>query len=215
VVTFILIGFFLFNTAVYNYSFGRLLFVSGLDRRLPSGMSKVNANRVPWVAVLVQSVISAVFTLVTFIIAPLVTKALTPVQLSSAIYFVLQAAVTVIWCVSMVVLFVDVIIIRHRYSETFARVRMAPTWVFYVCAVIGSIASGVGVYVTFTSPWTSYLAENQWVIWIGGFAIVSLLAGAVFYFLGRAAVKGEVSDEEIIAQVTGEPTLATETQVEG
>src|SRR5207253_4020849 len=47
----IFIGFFLFNTAVYNYSFGRLLFVSGLDRRMPAVMSKVNANRVPWVAV--------------------------------------------------------------------------------------------------------------------------------------------------------------------
>lgn len=215
VVTLILIGFFLFNTAVYNYSFGRLLFVSGLDRRLPSAMSKVNQNRVPWVAVLVQSIISAIFTLATFIIAPLATKALTPVQLSSALYFVLQAAVTVIWCVSMVVLFVDVIIIRHRYSETFARVRLAPTWVFYLCAVIGSIASGVGVYVTFTSPWTTYLTENQWVLWIGGFALISLVAGAVFYYLGRAAVKGEVSDEELIAQVTGGPALAAETQAEG
>lgn len=214
VVTLILIGFFLFNTAVYNYSFGRLLFVSGLDRRLPTAMSKVNQNRVPWVAVLVQSVISAVFTLVTFIIAPLVTKALTPVQLSSAIYFVLQAAVTVIWCVSMVVLFVDVIIIRHRYSETFARVRLAPTWVFYVCAVVGSIASGVGVYVTFTSPWTGYIAEQQWVVWIGGFALASLIVGVIFYYLGRVTLKGELSDEELIVQVTGGSTLATEAAAE-
>src|SRR5258707_665482 len=67
----IFIGFFLFNTAVYNYSFARLLFVSGLDRRLPTWMSKVNANRVPWVAVLVQSIISGVFTLVAFISCPI------------------------------------------------------------------------------------------------------------------------------------------------
>ena len=37
---------------------------------MPTFMSKVNANRVPWVAVLVQSIISAVLTAVTFIIAP-------------------------------------------------------------------------------------------------------------------------------------------------
>jgi glutamate:GABA antiporter len=30
VVIFIMIGFFLFSASVYNYSFGRLLFVSGL-----------------------------------------------------------------------------------------------------------------------------------------------------------------------------------------
>src|SRR5437763_15730280 len=70
IVTIIFIGFFLFNTAVYNYSFGRLLFVSGLDRRMPAVMSKVNANRVPWVAVLVQSIISDVFAAIDFIIAP-------------------------------------------------------------------------------------------------------------------------------------------------
>src|SRR5204863_8235415 len=66
----IFIGFFIFNTAVCNYSFGRRLFVSGLDRRMPTVMSKVNANRVPWVAVLVQSCISVFFTVVAFVLAP-------------------------------------------------------------------------------------------------------------------------------------------------
>src|SRR2546428_8404625 len=70
IVTIIFIGFFLFNTAVYNYSFARLLFVSGLDRRLPTFMSKVNANKVPYVAVMVQSIISAFFTVLAFIIIP-------------------------------------------------------------------------------------------------------------------------------------------------
>ncbi len=37
-----LIGFFVFVCAVYNYSYARLLFVSGLDRRLPIAISKIN-----------------------------------------------------------------------------------------------------------------------------------------------------------------------------
>src|SRR5205823_9348584 len=73
-VDFIFIGFFIFNTAVYNYSFGRLLFVSGLDRRMPTVMSKVNANKVPWVAVLVQSVVSVFFTALAFIVMPYTLK---------------------------------------------------------------------------------------------------------------------------------------------
>src|SRR5260370_42396876 len=63
IVNIIFIGFFLFNTAVYNHSFGRLIFVSGLDRRLPTWMSKENPKREPWVAVLDQSIISVFFTL--------------------------------------------------------------------------------------------------------------------------------------------------------
>ncbi len=54
-----LIGFFVFVCAVYNYSYARLLFVSGLDRRLPVVISKINANKVPWIAVLAQSALAA------------------------------------------------------------------------------------------------------------------------------------------------------------
>lgn len=200
-VNIIFIGFFLFATAVYNYSFGRLLFVSGLDRRMPAIMSKVNANRVPWVAVLVQSIISAFFTVVAFIIAPYALRiGLKPADLSTVVYDILQAAITVIWCISMVILFVDVIIIRYKFHEAFARARLAPDWVFYLCAVFGLIASAVGVYVTFTGPWTGLIAYNLWVLWIGGIGLLSLLVGVVLFFIGHATIRGDVSDEQVIAE---------------
>jgi glutamate:GABA antiporter len=203
VVNVIFIGFFLFNTAVYNYSFGRLLFVSGLDRRMPAFISKVNKNKVPWVAVLVQTVIASFFTAIAFIIAPYTLNlGLKPADLSTVIYDILQAAVTVIWCVSMVILFVDVIIIRRKYHDAFTKARLAPDWVFYLCATLGLIASAVGVYVIFTGPWTSLVNNTQWVIWIGGIAILSLIVGVVLFFVGQATTKGHVSDEEIIAQAT-------------
>src|SRR5438105_9764387 len=197
-VNFIFIGFFLFNTAVYNYSFGRLLFVSGLDRRMPAVMSKVNANRVPWVAVLIQSIISAFFTVLAFIIAPYsLSTGFKPADLSTIVYDILQAAVTVIWCVSMVMLFIDVIIIRYKFHERFTAARLAPDWVFYLCSALGLIASAFGVYVTFTGPWTPLLNTPVWVGWIGGIAVFSLIIGAVLYFVGQATVKGDVTDEEI------------------
>ena len=199
----IFIGFFLFNTAVYNYSFGRLLFVSGLDRRMPAVMSKVNANRVPWVAVLVQSIISGVFTVLAFIIAPYsLSTGFKPADLSTIVYVILQAAVTVIWCVSMVILFIDVIIIRYKFHETFTRARLAPDWVFYLCSLFGLVASGVGVYVIFTGPWTPLLSKTVWIWWIGGIAVLSLLIGASLFFIGQATIKGDVSDEEVINKVT-------------
>jgi amino acid transporter len=200
VVNIIFIGFFLFATAVYNYSFGRLLFVSGLDSRLPAVVSKVNRNKVPWVAVMIQSIIAAVLTIVAFILAPYtLSTGLKPGDLSTVVYDILQAAVTVIWCVSMVLLFVDVIIIRRKYSERFEDKQLAPSWVFYLCSVLGIIASAVGVYVIFTGPWTSLMNNAQWVLWIGAIGILSLVIGIVLYFVGQASTKRAVSDEEIIA----------------
>lgn len=206
-VNFIFIGFFIFNTAVYNYSFGRLLFVSGLDRRMPAVMSKVNANKVPWVAVLVQSIISVFFTIVAFVLIPLFIQTKSSADLSTVVYLILQASVTVIWCVSMVLLFIDVIIIRYKYHEAFSRIRLAPDWVFYLCSIIGLIATAYGVYVTFTNPWTAFittiqLTTFQWDLWIGGIGVVSLIVGAVLFFIGRATVKSDVTDEEVIAQAT-------------
>ncbi len=206
IVTIIFIGFFLFNTAVYNYSFGRLLFVSGLDRRLPTFMSKVNANKVPYVAVLVQSIISAFFAALAFIIMPYTLKTgFSATDLSTVVYNILQAAVTVIWCISMVILFVDVIIIRYKYHEAFTRARLAPDWVFYLCSALGLISSAVGVIVIFISPWiASLMSTTQWDLWIGGIAVLSLLVGAIVFLIGQATIKTDVSDEEVIAQVTGE-----------
>jgi amino acid transporter len=206
IVNIILIGFFIFNTAVYNYSFGRLLFVSGLDQRLPASISKVNKNKVPWVAVLVQSIIAAFFTALSFLVIPYVVSLSTPGNLSADIYWILQAAVTVIWCVSMVILFVDVIIIRSKFHTTFARIRLAPDWVFYLCSALGLIASAVGIVVIFISPWTSTgdVTATQWRLLIAGFALVSLAIGAVIFALGQRATNTEISDEEIITQVVSE-----------
>jgi amino acid transporter len=203
VVNIIFIGFFLFNTAVYNYSFGRLLFVSGLDRRMPAVISKVNANKVPWVAVLVQSIIAAIFTAIAFMIAPYtLNTGLKPADLSTVVYDILQAAVTVIWCVSMVILFVDVIIIRYKYHQDFSRTRLAPDWVFYLCSVLGLIASAVGIYVTFTGPWTTLLSLSQWDWWIGGIGVLSLIVGIVLFFIGQSISRGDVSDEQIVGEIT-------------
>src|SRR5436309_7073893 len=49
---------FLTVAVVYNYSFGRLLFVSGMEKRLPHQFGKVNRNKVPANAITLQTAIS-------------------------------------------------------------------------------------------------------------------------------------------------------------
>lgn len=197
----IMIGVFLFNASVFNYSFGRLLFISGLDRRLPAVMSKVNTNKVPWVAVVVQTVIACLFVLAIFVIGPLF--AANKGNLATLMYYIILASVTIIWTLSMMILFVDVIIMRYKYRDTFSRIQLAPNWIFYLCAVLGLLASFVGFYATFTAPWVPLIGEGGWVAWITAIAVISLLIGIVVFFIGQAVIKGDVQDEELIAKVTG------------
>src|ERR1051325_8763490 len=50
----ILIWFFVSNTVVYNYSFSRLLFVSGLEQRMPRQLGQVNERKVPVYPIVTQ-----------------------------------------------------------------------------------------------------------------------------------------------------------------
>jgi amino acid transporter len=135
----ILALFFLFITVVYNYSFARLIFVSGLDQRLPKAMSHVNKARVPDTAVWVQTVIAALFTLLAFVVVPSFGggSATAAINSETRIYDVLQAAITVIWCISIVILFVDILIILRRYQPQFQARRLAHPAVFWACSIIG------------------------------------------------------------------------------
>lgn len=189
VVTLIMIAFFVFNTTVYNYSFARLLFVSGLDRRLPVIMGRVNRNKVPQNAVLTQAVITTVITALAFFIFG------ANAHLSTGIYLVLQASVTVIWCLSMVFLFTDVLIIRSKYPEEFKREQLVPVGVFWAASIAGAIASAAGVLVTLTGGWiftgqlqgswnASIIDNGPWLLIVGGVGIASLAVAALVYLLG-------------------------------
>ena len=192
--------FFMFITVVYNYSFARLIFVSGLDRRLPPAMSHVNKARVPDVAVWVQTVIAALFTLLAFVVVPSLAGG-SSINAETKIYDVLQAAVTVIWCISIVILFVDILIILRRYQAQFQARRIAHPAVFWACSIIGGLASLIGVIATLSGSWTPLISNSAgtitilgatisygtWFWWIGGITVASLAVAALLYLVGRVS----------------------------
>jgi hypothetical protein len=199
VVALILAGFFLFITVVYNYSFARLIFVSGLDQRLPKAMTHVNANKVPDAGVLAQTIVAVAFTLLAFVILPATSGGGSAIDVQTRVYDVLQAAVTVIWCFSMVVLFIDVLIILRRYSTQFDARRLAHPAVFWVCSLIGALAALIGIVSTLSGSWTPLISNDAgtlsvlgakisygtWFWWVGGIALASMVVGALLYLLGQ------------------------------
>jgi glutamate:GABA antiporter len=198
--------FFLFITVVYNYSFARLIFVSGLDRRLPPAMSHVNKAKVPDTAVWVQTVVAALFTLLAFVVVPSVTGG-SSANAETKIYDVLQAAVTVIWCISIVILFVDILIILRRYQAQFQARRIAHPAVFWACSIIGGLGSLIGVIATLSGSWTPLISNSAgtitilgatisygtWFWWIAGITVASLAVAATLYVVGRASSAEPVS----------------------
>ena len=193
-------AFFLFITVVYNFSFARLVFVSGLDQKLPAAMAKVNKHKVPSNAVWVQTVIAALFALAAFVVLPsLGVGGGAPIDIQTKVYDVLQAAVTVIWCISMVVLFVDVVIIIRRFLPRYQETRLAHPAVFYACAVVGGVSALVAVIATLSGSWTPLISNDSgeitvagatiaygaWFYLVAGIAALSMIVSVVIYWLGN------------------------------
>jgi amino acid transporter len=176
IVALVVMWFFVSNTVVYNYSFSRLLFVSGLERRLPPAFGKVNERKVPVNAILAQTVIASIFAIVTF--GPWAQNGNFPSQ----VYLVFQAAVTVIWCLSMVLLFADVFLVKRAFPEKFEEVRVAATPVLFLCGVVGIAASVVGAIVTFKDPWNAAIFSiGGWRLSLALVGGISVLAAIVIY----------------------------------
>ena len=179
------------------------MFVSGLDQKLPAAMAKVNKHKVPSNAVWVQTVIAALFALVAFVVMPSFgIGGGQPIDIQTKVYDVLQAAVTVIWCISMVVLFVDVVIIIRRFLPRYQETRLARPAVFYTCAVVGGVSALVAVIATLSGSWTPLISNDSgeisiagatiaygaWFYLVAGIAALSLIVSVFIYWLGNGHV---------------------------
>jgi amino acid transporter len=175
VIGLVLIWFFVSNTIVYNYSFSRLLFVSGLERRMPHQLGRISSgNKVPVYAIITQTVLSSLFVVAVF--NPGMGN-----NSTQKAYWLFQAGVTVIWCLSMVLLFADIFLVKRAFPAKFAEVRAAHPYVLYACSVIGMLASAFGAYVTFRNPWTPLFSVGDWRLWLGILCGVSALAAIAIY----------------------------------
>src|SRR5258708_22833499 len=83
---------------------------------------------------------------------PYVIPGAQPCNLANLMYYILFASITVIWRISMIFQFIDIIVVRYKYHEAFAGVRLAPDWVFYLASLLCLLASGVCLYATVSAP---------------------------------------------------------------
>jgi amino acid transporter len=193
---------------VYNFSFGRLLFVSGMERRLPHQFGKVNRNKVPANAITLQSVISTIFAVVVFFI--LGGGESDPYRYFYALY----AGVTIVWCISTALLFLDIFFAERASPQRFEEARRVPRWVLNLSGVVGFVANILAVLFIFVGSWYPKSDSNptgweigDWNVWMVGITTVSVLSG-IFIYLVSQQTRRRLSDEELIALGAAEQEIA-------
>lgn len=182
----IFIAFFFITTVVYNLAFARILFVAALDHRLPTTLAKVNRHRVPSRATHIQTLIVLLLAVLLYFVLPALYLK-DGADFSARIYNVVNAATTVIWCISMIILFLDLPILLRRFRALLAKNPehlIVPRWVLYLSSLVGILGSFVGIWATVSSSWDSSLISNAyWGIIVGSVVLLSLflsLIGAAY-----------------------------------
>jgi amino acid transporter len=183
---------FLTAAVVYNFAFARLLFVSGLEKRLPQRIGKVNKNRVPANAVILQTVMATIIAVFVFFVFGAGDS--DPYK----VFYALYAGLTIVWCISTALLFLDIFFAKRANPGLFEQARRVPAGWLYICGAVGTIVNLLAVFFIFVGPWYPAgfrtLAEwNTWMIVITG---ISVLTGIVIYLISQSTRK---DIEELLA----------------
>ena len=174
-------GFFVIVAVAYNVTFARILFVSALDHRMPPTLAKINQHKAPYLVIALQTLIVLVLAIVTYFVAPAFYQVST--NFSTQVYDVSQATITVIWCLSMIFLFLDLPILLVRFRAFLAKRAgelVAPAWLLYLCSTVGGVASLVGIWTTLSYSWDQGIISNQnWLQSVGLSTIFLLGIGLI------------------------------------
>ncbi len=154
---------------------------------MPAAIGRVSEKtRVPVNAIVVQTVLATLVTFVAF--GPWFGS-----NNTNKIFWMLQAAVTVIWCISMVLLFADIFLVKRAFPEKFEEVRVAPTPVLFASSLVGIGASILGAVVTFKTPWVTQWTTHSWRVWLAIIVGLSALVAIVIYSISEYTHKRHVA----------------------
>jgi amino acid transporter len=173
--------FFIIVAVIYNVIFARLLMCGGIDRRLPLATARLNRNRVPVNAVLIQTGIAVGVTLIIFFVLPFFTFLGDPATLTNKAYLVTAAALLLIWAFSFLFPFVDLLIIMARAPRNvFARLLILPRPVLVISSIAGMgicLATIIDTLLFSFAP--ALIANSAWTIAVGTYALICLIVCAI------------------------------------
>jgi glutamate:GABA antiporter len=185
----------------YMNTYSRLLFISGIEKRLPAVFGQItSASRTPVAAYLAQGA-GAILVILTFANQP---------NLAVAFNFYI-AAVIVVWCASLFYLYYGILRARFSLEEHYTergqdvwRIPGGKTGVVLV-AVWGAIFNSVAIYYVFAIPLTDAVDASQWRLWLAGLAVIVAVIGAVIFWSSQSAARRASIEDELAKYAVLDP----------
>ncbi len=173
------IAFFPVFAALLNSAFARLLMVASIDRRLPLGLSKLNANRQPVNAIVWKTIAASLGVAVIFLL-PYVLPIGQPADLAREVFTVCLSVLTLVWAISTTFIFIDLAVLYLRDPEGFRRWQVVPTPILWFCISVAPLACLTAIVVTLVySPIPQQISNEQWWFIVGGLTVISLVTAGI------------------------------------
>jgi glutamate:GABA antiporter len=172
------ICFFVMTAVLCHVAFARILLVAAVDQRLPAGLAKLNRFAAPSTAIAIQTMIALTIVGATYLLGSLVF-APQMARFSLEVFTVSGGITAVIWCLSMLILFLDLPILLGRFRtflDSLPDQLIAPRWILYLCAAAGAIASLAAIWATFAQSWEPDLISTAHWVQSVGLSLLILLA---------------------------------------
>jgi len=184
------------STIVYNYVFARYLLVGSIDQRIPVRWGRLNRNRVPANAIVLQTCAACVLVILFFMVIPYVgILAGPPTHLAASFYFVLVGTATVLWAFATIFLFVNllVLLVGHKGNDL-RNHQLFPSWVLLLTSVVGLLVGLVAIVDTILNSYDPPdIANSTWWYLVAGLTAIVLVVG----FIGGILASSEATWQDM------------------
>jgi glutamate:GABA antiporter len=176
--------------------FSRLLLVASLDRHISIWFAALNRQRVPLHAIVSQIGITIGAALLIYFLVPSLSFLGKPGDLSNIAYNVIGASLLLVWAVSFLFPFLDVVVLYFKDRPLFQEAHILPLPLLFP-VLVGCCITGVGLCLltigfTLSNSFIPTLIPNaNWWYIIGGSALGGLILFAAFSLLTSSEAQWE------------------------
>ena len=175
-----LLCYFLLIPVALNVCFARLFLVAAIDGRVSVRFARLNQERVPTNALVMQVLVAGVFAALLYFLVPQFGFFGTPATFTSEVYNVLGASLLLVWSVSFMFPFIDLAALYMRDRWLLRRQRVLPLPLLAVSVVVGTLLCGATIVITLFNSFIPALIPNgTWVFIVGGLTLVCLTLCAI------------------------------------
>jgi glutamate:GABA antiporter len=189
-----LLCYFLLIPVALNVCFARLFMVAAIDGRVSIRFARLNKERVPVNALVMQMIMAGLFAALLYFLVPQIGLFGTPATFTSEVYNVLGASLLLVWSVSFMFPFIDLAALYFRNRWAFRHHCVVPLPLLVASVLVGILLCGATIVITLFNSFIPTLIPNgTWVSIVGGITLACLTLCA----LGGMLTNSEANWEQM------------------